>query len=107
MYAIRSYYVIWDGHPTHRAKKVKQCIESFNGRLEIFVLPSYAPDLNPIEQLWNHTKSNGVGRQSISGPDHLKKAVIAKLRSLPKLPDKIASFFYHPDCCYVLSAQCL
>jgi transposase len=100
-------FLIWDGHPTHRAKKVKQCIESYDGRLEIFVLPSYAPDLNPIEQLWNHTKSNGVGRQTISGPDQLKKAVIAKLRSLQKLPGKIASFFSHPDCRYVLTAQCL
>jgi transposase len=43
-------FLIWDGHPTHRAKKVKQCIESYDGRLEIFVLPSYSPDLNPIEQ---------------------------------------------------------
>lgn len=100
-------FLIWDGHPTHRAKKVKQCIESFDGRLEIFVLPSYSPDLNPIEQLWNHTKSNGVGRQTVSGPDQLKKAVIGKLRSLQKLPDKIASFFRHPDCRYILAAQCL
>ena len=104
---LKKVFLIWDGHPTHRAKKVKRCIESFDGRLEIFVLPSYAPDLNPIEQLWNHTKSNGVGRQSISGPDQLKKTVIAKLRSLQKLPSKIASFFYHPDCCYVIDAQCL
>jgi transposase len=97
-------FLIWDGHPTHRAKKVKLCIESYDGRLEIFVLPSYSPDLNPIEQLWNHTKSNGVGRQSISGPDQLKKAVINKLRSLQKLPGRIASFFKHPDCRYILAA---
>jgi transposase len=103
----KKVFLIWDGHPTHRAKKVKQCIEFYDGRLEIFVLPSYAPDLNPIEQLWNHTKSNGVGRQTISGPDHLKKAVMAKLCSLQKLPNKIASFFCHPDCCYVLDAECL
>jgi transposase len=96
-------FLIWDGHPTHRAKKVKQCIESYDGRLEIFVLPSYSPDLNPIEQLWNHTKSNGVGRLSIAGPDQLKKAVIAKLRSLQKLPGRIASFFKHPDCRYIIA----
>ena len=103
----RKVFLIWDGHPTHKAKKVKQCIESFEGRLVIFVLPSYSPDLNPTEQLWNHTKSNGVGRQSISGPDKLKKAVISKLRSLQKLPSKIASFFRHPDCRYIIASQCL
>ena len=100
-------FLIWDGHPTHRAKKVKQCIESYDGRLEVFVLPSYSPDLNPIEHLWNHTKSNGVGRQPVSGHDQLKKAVVGELRSLQKLPNIIASFFRHPDCRYVLAAQCL
>ena len=26
-------FLIWDGHPAHRSKKVKECIESFNGKL--------------------------------------------------------------------------
>ena len=100
-------FLIWDGHPTHKSKKVKICIESYNGRLEVFVLPSYSPDLNPTEQVWNHTKSNGVGRQPIIGPDHLKKAVISKLRSLQKLPGMITSFFRHPDCRYILAENSL
>jgi transposase len=95
-------FLIWDGHPTHKSKKVKECIATFDGRLEIFLLPSYSPDLNPIEQLWNHTKGNGVGRRVINGPDQLKVAVINKLRSLQKLPKKIASFFRHPGCKYIL-----
>lgn len=103
----RKVFLIWDGHPTHKAKKVRECVASFKGRLEIFILPSYSPDLNPTEQLWNHTKTKAVGRQSISGPNSLKKAVIGKLRSLQKLPIKIASFFRHPDCRYILAAQCL
>jgi transposase len=93
--------LIWDGHPTHKSKAVKECIASFDGRLEIFLLPPYSPDLNPIEQLWNHAKGNGVGRQIINGPDQLKTAVINKLRSLQKLPKLIASFFRHPDCEYI------
>jgi len=96
-------FLVWDGHPTHKSKKVRDCIASFDGRLEIFLLPSYSPDLNPIEQLWNHTKGNGVGRQVINGPDQLKAAVINKLRSLQKLPKKIASFFRHPDCAYIIA----
>ena len=100
-------FLIWDGHPTHKSKMVKECIASFGGRLEVFLLPPYAPDLNPIEQLWNHTKGNGVGRQIIKGPDQLKKAVINQLRRLQKLPKKIASFFRHPDCAYIDPALCL
>ena len=99
----RKIFLIWDGHPTHKAKKVKKCIDTYEGRLEIFILPSYSPDLNPIEQLWNQTKSKGVGRKVVFGPDQLKSAVISKLRSLQKLPKIIASFFRHPDCVYTIS----
>ncbi len=97
-------FLIWDGHPTHKSKKVKECMASFGGRLEIFLLPAYSPDLNPIEQLWNHTKGNGVGRKVVYGPDQLKTAVINRLRSLQKLPKKIASFFRHPDCAYTIAS---
>jgi transposase len=100
-------FLIWDGHPTHKSKKVKDCIASFDGRLEIFLLPGYSPDLNPIEQLWNHTKTNNVGRKAIHGPEHLKSLIINKLRSLQKLPKTIASFFRHPDCAYIDATQCL
>lgn len=96
-------FLIWDGHPTHKSKKVKECIALFEGRLEIFLLPSYSPDLNPIEQLWNHTKTNGVGRKVVNGPDQLKSIIINKLRSIQKLPKKIASFFRHPDCKYIIA----
>jgi len=100
-------FLIWDGHPTHKSKSVNNCIATFNGRLETFLLPSYSPDLNPIEQLWNHTKNNGVGRQPVNGPDQLKRAVINKLRSLQKLPKIISSFFRHPDCAYIIGTQCI
>ncbi len=100
-------FLIWDGHPTHKSKIVKKCIASFNGRLETFLLPSYSPDLNPIEQLWNHTKTNGVGRQPVRGIDHLKRIVINKLRSLQKLPRIISAFFKHPDCTYIVKNLCL
>lgn len=75
---------------------------SFGGQLEIFFLPSYSPDLNPIEQLWNHAKRNGVGRKVIFGPNQLKTALLCKLHSLQKLPRMIAAFFRHPDCSYAL-----
>ena len=96
-------FLIWDGHPTHRLKKVKECVESFEGRLEVYTLPSYSPELNPTEQVWNHVKSNGIGRKVMFGPEQLKTAVIGALRSLQRLSDKVKSLFKHPDCSYILS----
>ena len=96
----RKVFLIWDGHPTHRSKQVKKCVASFDGQLEIFYLPAYSPELNPIEQLWNHTKNNNTSRKVITGPSQLKSLVDRRLRSLQKLPGIIASFFRHPDCLY-------
>ena len=95
-------FLIWDGHPTHRSKKVKNCIDSFQGRLEIYTLPSYSPELNPTEQVWAHVKSNSIGRKTVFGPDQLKTAIIGALRSLQRLPSKVKSFFRHPECSYTL-----
>jgi transposase len=93
-------FLIWDGHPTHRARMVKECVRSFDGKLKIFFLPSYSPELNPAEQVWNNVKEQSVGRNPVFGPDQLKSAVMGSLRKLQKLPRLIQKFFEHPECIY-------
>ena len=95
-------FLIWDGHPTHRSKKVKECIASFDGKLEVFSLPSYSPELNPVEQVWNNVKNHGIGRKKVVGPDQMKHLVLGQLRRLQKLASIVKSFFRHPDCSYTL-----
>ena len=95
-------FLIWDGHPTHKSIKVRECIESFEGKLEVYFLPSYSPELNPTEQVWRSVKNHGVGRKSVFGPDQLKSAVNSCLRRLQKIPKIVLSFFKHPDCNYAL-----
>jgi len=101
--AEKPIFLIWDGHPTHRSKKVKDHIASFDGKLEVYVLPSYSPELNPIEQAWNNVKGQGIGRRIVFGPDQLKSVVLSQLRKLQKLPATVKSFFRHPECAYTLA----
>ncbi|MFP4573634.1 MAG: IS630 family transposase [Desulfobacterales bacterium] len=96
-------FLIWDGHPTHHSGKVKECVKSFEGKLKIFFLPSYSPELNPAEQVWNNVKQYGAGRDPVFGPDQLKSVVLKYLRRLQKLPRLIQGFFAHPDCAYSIS----
>lgn len=96
-------FVIWDGLPAHRSRKVRELAESSDGRLEIYFLPSYSPELNPTEQVWRSVKIHGVGRMSVFGPDQLKSAVLGKLRRLQKIPRIILAFFKHPECSYILT----
>lgn len=92
-------FLILDGHPVHKSLKVKKFIESTGGRLRIYYLPSYSPELNPDEQVWNNVKGK-IGRSTIKGPDDLDKKVRGHLISLQRNPEKIRMFFQEPNVKY-------
>lgn len=48
--------VIWDGSPIHRRQLVQDFVTASRGKLRLERLPAYAPDLNPVEGLWQHLK---------------------------------------------------
>jgi len=96
----RPIFLIVDGHPAHKAKKVRTFVESTRGLLRLFFLPPYSPDLNPDELVWNHVKGHKVGRTPVRGPDDLKSRVISALRSLQRFPAKVRAFFQAPSVQY-------
>jgi len=100
--ASRPVYVIVDRHPVHRSAKVRNFVEATDGRLRLFFLPSYSPQLNPDEMVWNHVKRHQIGKKFITGPDQLKKLVISALRRLQKTPGLVAGFFREKHVQYVL-----
>jgi transposase len=96
----RPLFLIVDGHPVHRSAAVSRFVASTEGKLQLFRLPPYSPELNPDEQVWNHLKNHGVGRQPVAGPDHLKRLVLSHLRKLQKLPSLVQAFFRTPQTLY-------
>jgi transposase len=89
-----------DGHPVHKARLVTAFLASTKGRLRLFCLPPYSPELNPDEQVWNHVKHDGVGRTVVAGAAHLKAFVMRRLRQLQRTPDVVRRFFLTPDTRY-------
>ena len=56
-YLGRRMLVIWDGSPIHRRVLVTEFLASKDGcGIHVERLPAYAPDLNPIEEAWQHSK---------------------------------------------------
>jgi transposase len=49
-------YLIVDGHPAHRARATTEFVASTDGRLKLFFLPAYSPELNPDEWVWKNVK---------------------------------------------------
>ena len=97
--AEKPVFLIVDGHPIHKAKLVKTFVESLGGKLKLFYLPPYSPQLNPDEQVWAHVKRH-VSRQLVQSKDEMKKLALGALRRIQKLPQLVKSFFRHPDCQY-------
>ena len=96
-------FLIVDGHPVHKAKKVSEFVkEKAAGRLSIFFLPPYSPDLNPDEWVWNNVKNDRIGRGVIMSADDLKAKAIGALRRLQKLPGIIRGFLRDPKLAYIL-----
>lgn len=96
----RPVFLIVDGHPVHKSVGVSKFVASTEGRLQLFHLPPYSPELNPDEQVWNHLKNHGVGKHPITGPDQLKRLTLSHLRKLQKLPSLVQSFFRMPETMY-------
>mgnify|MGYP006300577665 CR=1 FL=1 len=91
--ADRPIFLIVDGHPSHKAKKVQRYLESLDGWLELFFLPPYSPELNPDECAWNDLKNNTIGRKQITDPSTLKSEVIRFFRHLQKTPQRVKGYF--------------
>jgi transposase len=93
-------FLILDGHPVHRSRAVKEFAVSTEGRLRIFYLPAYSPQLNPDEQVWNDVKHRRVGRLAPRNKDQFRAAIRSAMAALQRLPRIIRSFFQLPDTCY-------
>jgi transposase len=94
-------YLIVDGHPTHRAKAVKEFVASTRGRLKLFLLPGYSPELNPDEWVWKNVKHDKIARRGVTSKDDLKAKAIGALRRLQKLPHLVRGFFADPHLRYI------
>jgi len=93
-------FLIVDGHPAHRAKKVKTFVDGTQGRLRLFFLPPYAPQLNPDEVVWAHVKRQ-VSNRLVQSKEDMKQLALGALRRIQKLPELVKSFFQQPECWYI------
>lgn len=71
-YPDRPVLLIWDQAGYHTSKKVRQWVDQ-QPRLTVLFLPKYAPELNPVEQIWRVVKQRVAANLTRSG-DAIKAA---------------------------------
>ena len=94
-------YLIVDGHPAHRATAVKQYVAATEGRLKLFRLPGYSPELNPDEWVWKNVKHDRIGKTGVTSKQDLKSKAVGALRRLQKRPGLVRAFFADPHLRYI------
>lgn len=90
----REVILVCDRYQVHRTA-VRQLRDSGVSWLQVEWLPPYAPDLNPVEAIWNHTKCVDLVDFIPNDLDELRTAVLKSLkveRSNPKLKRSFFEF---------------
>ena len=90
-----------DGLPAHKKAVVKEYVASTEGRLTLYFLPGYTPDLNSDELVWSHAKRTGVARRPFQKGEKLQKRVHEQLQNIGNNPALVRSFFKHPSAAYI------
>lgn len=85
--------LVIDRWMVHRSAAKKLRFRS--GRVGVEWLPAYAPDLNPVEQIWNHSKYADLANFIPEDVNELYEAVAGSLRNQRGQKKLLRSFFHH------------
>jgi hypothetical protein len=92
--------VIADGHPARRGKKLKAWLSDRANKIELIIMPGYAPELNP-DELLNQDLKRGVFKSKRPENSH---ELIEQTRTFPratkKQPKRVQSYFREENVAY-------
>jgi transposase len=88
--------VVWDQGNMHKGSPIRELLRRFP-RLELRSLPPYAPELNPVEQLWNHLKYNRFVNQAPLDVLSLNGDLQRHLKLIRRNPARLRSFLAAAD----------
>ena len=80
--------LIWDNLPAHHSIAMGAWLASQHAWLQVEYLPSYAPDLNPVEGLWANLKDVELANRACGSLEELAAAAeqgIGRVRGEPEL----------------------
>jgi transposase len=86
------FVLVLDRWSVHR-KAVRQFLARGDGRVEVEWLPAYAPELNPVEQVWQRAKYTDLANFVPEQAEQLRRAVEESLVSTRGRQDVLRSFF--------------
>ena len=99
----RNITLILDGLGVHKSKVVKEYVKSTDGKIRIYILPGYSPELNPEELVWSAAKGY-VSRRMVRTKEELESHISTFMHSIQKRTGFIQRLFDHKDVAYINDA---
>jgi transposase len=96
----KKIFLILDNLKVHHSHAVKDWLKGREGKIEVFFLPSYSPELNPDEYLNCDLKAGVHSGVPARDKKQLGRKAISHLRKLQKLPGRVKRYFKHPKIAY-------
>jgi transposase len=94
--ASRKILLIADRLQAHKTPAVEAWVAAHREQIEVFYLPAYSPELNPVEYLNNDMK--GTVNEAGLPPDRptLQGRLLDFMKRLVRVPEHVISYFLHP-----------
>jgi hypothetical protein len=83
--------LVTDGAGSHKTPDLK-----LPDNMAVLLLPPYSPELNPTENLWDHTREKVCANVLFDTLDHVVDRVVAELDRLARSTSQVVSMFLHP-----------
>jgi transposase len=94
--ASRKILLIADRLQAHKTPDVLAWAEAHKKHIELFFLPPYAPERNPVEYLNNDMKAEVNKTGLPNDQSTLRNRVVAFMDYLTGIPEHVVSYFMHP-----------
>lgn len=87
--------IVWDRSNIHWKSKAVRAYLADHPEIVAEDFPGYAPELNPDEGVWGHTKAHRLANATPDDAGELRLLVSGELSELARRPDLLASFIRH------------
>ncbi len=91
----RRVILIWDGLGGHKSRYMRAYLARQRAWLTVEPLPAYAPELNPVEQVWGNVKTTDLANVCAPDLNSLRRPLRCGFARIRRQPSLARAFLHH------------
>lgn len=82
--------LILDNVAYHKARRIRRAVRRLRGKLWLYNLPAYSPELNAVEMVWRETRKDATHNRFFGTMKGLRRSVQSQFRAYQARPALLA-----------------